>query len=380
MTQIVLECGNVTLKLSAEERALRLAGAPLISIMELNAWHVNSNDLLGPGDGSAQKPFITVQAALDVVADGDRIFLANANYAEDCVVPVGIDVALIGDGSGDPSNDVRCEIKSLAVGAGSNIHLENLVITDSVVLTGAGNLSTNNVNATFSGTCGAVNMINHSGSFDVACASVTALGGRFTDVGATISTTGTQILSACYSLQAHTTSGGDINLENSYVSGAITTINSGNLTIRNSVASGVNIIDGSTIYDNQTTAFQIEARQELIITDANYTATLDLSGVINIIKITLDATLTNKWTPATITGWIEGRVYLCEVIKESENGIDLSVARAAGTVGWDDDIDPFKDLIDIDLVQKRATVGIVGHSATFGQFGALIITDSNYVE
>ena len=80
MTQIVLKCGNTSLELSAEEKALRLAGAALISVMELNAWHVNPNGNLITGDGSAQRPFVTVDEAVGRAVNGDRIFLANANY------------------------------------------------------------------------------------------------------------------------------------------------------------------------------------------------------------------------------------------------------------------------------------------------------------
>ena len=67
-------------------------------------------------------------------------------------------------------------------------------------------------------------------------------------------------------------------------------------------------------------------------------------------------------------------------MKASDNGVDLTTARAVPNVGYDDDIDPFAALIDIDTTQQRAVIQAVGFKSSFGQFGRLIITDSNYAE
>jgi hypothetical protein len=126
--------------------------------------------------------------------------------------------------------------------------------------------------------------------------------------------------------------------------------------------------------------FQLETTQTFTVTDENYTTAFILNTFTNVVKITLDATLTNDWQPATITGWIEGRTYTFIIIKESNNSIDLSTARAVPNVGYDDDIDPFAALIDIDTTQKRAVIQAIGFKSTFGQFGRLILTDENYFE
>jgi len=125
----------------------------------------------------------------------------------------------------------------------------------------------------------------------------------------------------------------------------------------------------------------LETRQSLTVTDANYTAALALNANANVIAITLDAALTNDWQPSGITGWVVGRRYLFEIIKASNNGIDLTTARAVPNVGYDNDVNPFIALdTDIDTTQKRAVIEAVGFKSTFGQFGRLIITDTGYVE
>jgi len=125
---------------------------------------------------------------------------------------------------------------------------------------------------------------------------------------------------------------------------------------------------------------ELEVIQTLSVTNANNTAALALDADINVVKVTLDAALTADWAPSGITGWVEGRTYTFHIIKASDNGVDMSTARAVPNVGYDDDIDPFAALIDIDTTQKRAMIQATGFKSTFGQFGRLIITDSNYVE
>jgi len=121
----------------------------------------------------------------------------------------------------------------------------------------------------------------------------------------------------------------------------------------------------------------LETIQELTITDANYTDALALDANANVLKVTLDAALTNDWAPASISGAVEGRSYTIFIIKESDNGVDLSSTTGAH---FDDDIDPFATLVDIDLTQKRATIPAVGFSTTDLQFGRMLITGSNYAE
>jgi len=125
----------------------------------------------------------------------------------------------------------------------------------------------------------------------------------------------------------------------------------------------------------------LETTQTLTVTNANYTDALALNANTNVVKITLDAALTNDWQPSGITGWVEGRSYTWFIIKESNNSVDLSTARAVPNVGYDDDIDPFTVLdTDIDTTQQRAVIDAKGFKSTFGQFGRMIITDSGYIE
>lgn len=121
------------------------------------------------------------------------------------------------------------------------------------------------------------------------------------------------------------------------------------------------------------------SRQSITITNANATAPLTLNSATTVLEITLDAALTQDWAPASISGASVGRTYLLEIIKNSDNGIDLSTARSALTCGFDDDIDWTTALVDIE-VNQRAVINFVGFKTNYIQFGSLILTDSNYVE
>ena len=123
-----------------------------------------------------------------------------------------------------------------------------------------------------------------------------------------------------------------------------------------------------------------EITQIVNVTDATASDPLALNGDTSIVEVILDASMTVDWKPSSITGWIKGRSYIFEIVKNANIGIDLSDARAAITVGYDDDIDPFASLEYINLTQKRACITAYGYPNNFGQFGRLIMTDSNYVE
>ena len=123
-----------------------------------------------------------------------------------------------------------------------------------------------------------------------------------------------------------------------------------------------------------------ETRQSLIVTDSNYTDSLTLKGNTNIVQIDLSVFLTNDWTPTDITGVVEGRRYIFEIIKRKTNvGVDLSTVRALGHVGYNDDINPFIELSGISNNQ-RAVINGIGLANGMVQFDTLIITDSGYYE
>lgn len=120
-----------------------------------------------------------------------------------------------------------------------------------------------------------------------------------------------------------------------------------------------------------------EVTQSFTVIDGNASDAFFINGDVNVIEITLDAALTVDWTPASITGVIQNRTYSWVILKESDNGIDLSSTTGAY---FDDDIDPFFNLIDISTTQKRAVVPAVGLKSTAIQFSNMIITGTLYVE
>ena len=123
-----------------------------------------------------------------------------------------------------------------------------------------------------------------------------------------------------------------------------------------------------------------EIKQTVNIDDASANDALVIGAGVNLIEVILDAAMTVDWKPASVTGWVEGRAYMFEIVKNADVGVDMSDARAAGSVGYDDDIDPFPPLAYIDTTQKRAVIQAFGFKSGFGQFGRLIMTDSTYVE
>ena len=122
----------------------------------------------------------------------------------------------------------------------------------------------------------------------------------------------------------------------------------------------------------------LETRQQLNVTNSNYTDALALNAATNVVEITFNAALTNNWAPSSITGAVKGRSYTFEFIKEA----NYTAALASTTnVYFDDDIDPLlvplKD--EIDLTQKRAVIDAKGLNGGL-QFGRMIITGSGYTE
>lgn len=118
--------------------------------------------------------------------------------------------------------------------------------------------------------------------------------------------------------------------------------------------------------------------QYLTVTDANASDALVIGADVNVIQVTLDATLTIDWTPSALSGTtVQDRTYKWVVLKKSENGIDMSATTNAF---FDDDIDPWTDLIDISTTQQRAHVDARGLANNAMQFGSMIITGSGYVE
>jgi len=146
------------------------------------------------------------------------------------------------------------------------------------------------------------------------------------------------------------------------------------------VSGGVNVTDNYYINGQPLQYTILEGRQSVTIVDGNANAPLVLDASITILEITLDSTLTQDWQPSGISGWRVGRTYLWEILKKSNNGVDLSVVRADASVGYDSDTNPFTALSSIDTTQQRAVIQAIGFKSTYGQFGSMIITDSNYVE
>jgi hypothetical protein len=144
---------------------------------------------------------------------------------------------------------------------------------------------------------------------------------------------------------------------------------------------GFPIVEDDPTNDATKVIFTYELLQTLTITDVNYADALVLNPYVNTIEIIFDAALTNDWQPANITGWVKGRKYGWFFVKNSANSIDLSVARTAGNVLFDDsNLDTFSVFDDTTLTQKRAYIEAVGWSSTIGQFGRMLITDEIYVE
>jgi hypothetical protein len=55
-------------------------------------WYVDINNLTGIETGSQQYPFSAIQTALDVSNNRDSVFVAQGNYAENCVIYDGISI------------------------------------------------------------------------------------------------------------------------------------------------------------------------------------------------------------------------------------------------------------------------------------------------
>ena len=77
---------------------------------------------------------------------------------------------------------------------------------------------------------------------------------------------------------------------------------------------------------------------------------------------------------------IKHRNYTIHILKLGTYGLDLSDVVTANHAGYDDDIDPFATLVEIDNTQQRAIVTATGFSSTYLQFGRMLITGTNYAE
>jgi hypothetical protein len=365
---------------------------------ELNTWYANPAG--SGGNGSPQDPF-TLAEAITAAASGDVIILQVGTYSAD--VTINKNITLIGYSSEGCLIDVTNFVID-TTSAGVKAVLVNLGITTANGITETGgNLSEiifRNINGSFSA--------------DIVIDRVSILDGSVIGIAGDLTTTSYTVVRESEVFATTWTIDGTSKFYNSKVVGDISAANRtltfnectvegnvvcANLTYNNTVITGTKTGTVSTTINNQgieeapedgnqyarkdagwEQVAAAETIQSLTVTDANYTAALALNADTTIVEITLDAALTNDWQPATITGWVAGRTYTWMIVKASDNGVDLTTARAVPNVGYDDDIDPFASLIDIDTTQQRAVISAVGFKSTFGQFGRLIITDSGYAE
>ena len=133
----------------------------------------------------------------------------------------------------------------------------------------------------------------------------------------------------------------------------------------------LNII-GATVEDdpgNDATKVTIpvdppEVKQTLNVTNANATDALALSADTTVVEVTLSVALTEDWVPSAITGIVKSRIYTFNILKKSENGIDMvstTNARFPESISTPTDgIDPFVNLIDVGSADGEAVVTAYG--------------------
>lgn len=317
------------------------------------------------GNGSAGAPYLTIAKAVAEAVDGDVIMIGAGTYTESPTISKHLTLqgTTLGDNSllgGIAGVTIVGTITSDVSVATVDLVLRRVQLNGSIAKSGAAGISIVKLELSW--------WSNGTVTCDIFKSYSSLSGGTITCIGAAL-------ISSRHigNIEGATSA---VELYNSIVEGDVTTTST--LAQNNSVITGTATAGGGHTIKNQ--ASPKEVWQELVVTDANYTAGLVLNAEANRIKIVLDAALTNDWSPATITGWVEGRDYQWHIIKQSDNGVDMSTARAVPNVGYDDDIDPFYNLVDIDTTQKRAMISAVGFKSTFGQFGRMIITDTVYVE
>jgi hypothetical protein len=108
----------------------------------------------------------------------------------------------------------------------------------------------------------------------------------------------------------------------------------------------------SFIHVNDTIA---ESVKTITVTDANRTDPVVLAAGEYTIFVTLDAALTGDWVPSDFSGFEQYKDYRIFIEKNSDNGVDFS---ALPRVYFDDDIDPFVDLINLRLGQMAAMYAV----------------------
>ena len=367
------------------------------SLLHLNTWYVNP--AASGGDGSPQDPY-TINEAMAAAASGDVIVFQAGLYTSDITVTKNLTFI------GYSPEGCLIDIASLIIdttAAGVELILINLGVTTANGITETG------------GNLSSVIFRNVNGSFDtnIVIDRIQFFNGSVIGVSGNITTTSYTEARESEVFCTTWTFDGTSKFYNTKVVGDISaatrtlTFNEctiignvvcANLNYNNTVITGTKAGTSSTTVNDQfdeapedgnqyarkdagwEQVAAAETIQSLTVTDANYTTALVLAADTNIVEITLDAALTNDWQPATITGWVVGRTYTWMIVKESDNGVDLTTARAVPNVGYPDDINPFADLIDIDTTQQRAVLQAVGFKSSFGQFGRLIITDSGYAE
>lgn len=135
----------------------------------------------------------------------------------------------------------------------------------------------------------------------------------------------------------------------------------------------LNII-GATVEDdpgNDATKVTIpvdppEVKQTLNVTNANATDALALSADTTVVEVILSVALTEDWVPSAVTGIVKSRTYTFNILKKSENGIDMvstTNARFPESISTPTDgIDPFVNLIDVDATDGEAVVTAYGRN------------------
>lgn len=365
---------------------------------EADTWYVNINGNDATGDGSPQTPYATLSKAVTEASAGDVIYVGKGvNFLSS---PITKSLTIIGNsafGSQISGATLILPLGNFVDTTSGNISLtlKQINVSSGITFTGGNTFdlytfgcflqqnvtaSDLKIHATQIGviggssgnvTCVALEVFNSFVKGDVNVTNGAILNGSFIDGNIDLNSTA-------------------LALSASFISGTISNESSLTLDTKSSQLYYDNSTSGLTAENVQTAIDEVAASggggapletiQTLTVVDGNRTSALVLNADTNIVKVTLDATLTDDWAPSSITGWVEGRNYAFHIIKNSNNGVDMTTARAVPNVGYDDDIDPFAALVDVDTTQKRAVIQAIGFKSTFGQFGRLVLTDSNYVE
>ena len=102
--------------------------------VEVNTWHVNKSGNDTTGDGSPQKPYLTIQKSVNVSSDGDIIKVGNGTFSE----TLTIDKNLTFEGTGNESElSINTEIIGLSItidntSAARNVRFVNIYVNPTI--------------------------------------------------------------------------------------------------------------------------------------------------------------------------------------------------------------------------------------------------------